>query len=249
MMVRNWIAACALGVLTVAPAASAQTHTAAKVDDSAIKSRVEAKLKSADSLKNDHIVVSVDNGVVTLSGTVHSEAQSLRARELAKVEGVTNVENKLDVDSTTADAAKGAAAKTKDATVHGAEKTKNATVHGAEKTKDATVTGAEKTKDATVHGAEKTKGTAGTVGSKTKDVASDTGEAITDAWITTKIKTEFVNEDALKGSDINVDTNNHVVTLKGTVATAAGKTRAEQIAKTTKGVTSVVNTLTVGPKK
>ena len=238
MMVRNWIAACALGVLTVAPAASAQTHSAAKVDDSAIKSRVEAKLKSADSLKNDHIVVAVDNGVVTLSGTVHSEAQSLRARELAKVEGVTNVENKLDVDSATADAAKGTAAKTKDATVHGAEKTKNATV-----------TGAEKTKDATVHGAEKTKGTAGTAGSKTKDVASDTGEVINDAWITTKIKTEFVNEDALKGSDINVDTNDHVVTLKGTVATPAGKTRAEQIAKTTKGVHSVVNTLTVGPKK
>jgi hyperosmotically inducible protein len=238
MMVRNWIAACALGVLTVAPAASAQTHSAAKVDDSAIKSRVEAKLKSADSLKNDHIVVAVDNGVVTLSGTVHSEAQSLRARELAKVEGVTNVENKLDVDSNTADAVKGTAAKTKDATVHGAEKTKDATVHGA-----------EKAKDATVHGAEKTKGTAGTAGSKTKDVASDTGEAINDAWITTKIKTEFVNEDALKGSDINVDTNDHVVTLKGTVATPAGKTRAEQIAKTTKGVTSVVNTLTVGPKK
>src|SRR3954470_12867703 len=238
MMVRNWIAACALGVLTVAPAASAQTHSAAKVDDSAIKSRVEAKLKSADSLKNDHIVVSVDNGVVTLSGTVHSEAQSLRARELAKVEGVTNVENKLDVDSASADAAKGTATKTKDATVK-----------GAEKTKDATVKGAEKTKDATVHGADKTKGTAGTVGSKTKDVASDTGEAINDAWITTKINTEFVNEDTLKGSDINVDTNNHVVTLKGTVATPAGKARAEEIAKTTKGVVRVINTLTVGPKK
>src|SRR4029078_948265 len=122
MKVRNWIAACALGVLTVAPAASAQTHTAAKVDDSAIKSRVEAKLKSADSLKNDHIVVSVDNGVVTLSGTVHSEAQRLRARQLAKVTGVTNVENKLEVDSKTehemdkAEAkTKSAAAKTKDA--------------------------------------------------------------------------------------------------------------------------------------
>jgi hyperosmotically inducible periplasmic protein len=249
MMVRNWIAACALGVLTVAPAASAQTHSAAKVDDSAIKSRVEAKLKSADSLKNDRIVVSVDNGVVTLSGTVHSEAQSLRARELAKVEGVTNVENKLDVDSATADAAKGTATKTKDATVKGAEKTKDATVKGAEKTKDATVKGAEKTKDATVRGAEKTKGTAGAAGSKTKDVAGTTGEAITDAWITTAIKTDFINEDTLKGSDINVDTNNHVVTLKGTVATPAGKARAEEIAKTTKGVARVVNTLTVGPKK
>ncbi len=227
MKFRNWIAAVALGALMVAPAASAQTSSAAKADDSAIKSRVEARLKASDTLKKDHIDVSVDHGVVTLKGTVHSAAQSERARELAKVEGVTSVENKLEVESSTE------------------AKSKNV----AEKTKDATVKGAEKTKDATVKGAEKTKDAAGTAGSKTKDVAGTTGEVITDAWITTKIKADYVNEDALKGSDINVDTNEHVVTLKGTVATAAGKARAEEIAKTTKGVTRVVNTLTIGPKK
>jgi hyperosmotically inducible periplasmic protein len=223
MTVRNWIAALALSALTVVPAA-AQT-TAAKVDDAAIKSRVETRLKSADSLKNDHIVVSVDNGVVTLKGKVHSEAQSTQAAELAKVAGVTSVENKLDVD-------------THDTMDKAEAKTKNA----AEKNKDATVKGAEKTKDATVKGAEKT-------GEKSKEVAGTTGEVVTDAWITTKINADFVNEDTLKGSDINVDTNNHVVTLKGTVASAAGKARAEEIAKTTKGVSRVVNTLTIGPKK
>ena len=85
-------------------------------------------------------------------------------------------------------------------------------------------------------------------GEKIKDATGTAGEAITDAWITTKIKADYVNEDTLKGSDINVDTNNHVVTLKGTVASLAGKSRAEQIAKTTKGVTRVVNTLTVTAK-
>ncbi len=212
MTARNWIAAFALSALTVVPAA-AQT-TAAKNDDATIKSRVETRLKSADSLKNDHIVVSVDNGVVTLKGKVHSAAQSTQAAELAKVAGVTSVENKLDVDTTTA-------------TDKAEAKTKNA---------------AEKTKDATVKGAEKT-------GKATKDVAGTTGEVIDDAWITTKIKTDFVNEDTLKGSDINVDTNDHVVTLKGTVASAAGKARAEEIAKKTKGVHRVVNTLSIGPKK
>ena len=226
MSFRTWIAALALGALTVAPAASAQTSTAAK-NDSAIKSRVEARLNSVDSLKDEHITVSVDNGVVTLKGDVRSEADKVQAAELAKVPGVTTVENKLDVEG----AEKGVASKTKDATVKGAEKTKDATVKGAEKTKDATVKGAEKT------------------GEKTKDVAGTTGEAITDAWITTKIKADYLNEDTLKGSDINVDTNEHVVTLKGTVESAAGKARAEQIAKTTKGVTRVVNTLTIGPKK
>ena len=238
MSFRKWIAALALGALTVAPAASAQTSTAAKADDSAIKTRVEARLKTADALKDDHINVSVENGVVTLKGKVHSAAQSDRAAELAKVAGVTNVENKLEVEPNE----KGMATKTKDATEKGAEKTKDATVKGAEKTKDATVKGAEKTKDATVKGAHKT-------AEGTKEVAGTTGEVINDAWITSKIKTDFVNEDALKGSDINVDTNNHVVTLKGTVATAAGKARAEEIAKTTKGVNRVVNTLTIGPKQ
>ena len=234
MTVRNWIAALAMSAMTALPVA-AQT-TAAKVDDATIKSRVETRLKSADSLKNDHIAVSVDNGVVTLKGKVHSEAQSTQAAELAKVAGVTSVENKLDIDTTsTMDKAE---AKTKT----GAEKTKDATVKGAEKTKDATVKGAEKTKDATVKGAEKT-------GKATKDVAGTTGEVIDDAWITTKIKTDFVNEDTLKGSDINVDTNDHVVTLKGTVASAAGKARAEEIAKKTKGVHRVVDALTIGPKK
>jgi hyperosmotically inducible protein len=234
MRVRGWIAALALGALVMAPSAAwAQASTAAKIDDSTIKTKVEARLKSADSLKNDTIDVSVENGVVTLTGTVHSEAQSLRARQLAKVAGVTKVENKLDVDSKTERTMDKAAAKTEKTMDKAGEKTKNA----AEKTKDATVKGAEKTKDAAVK-----------VGEKTKDVAATTGEVITDAWITTKIKADFVNEDTLKGSDINVDTNNHVVTLKGTVASAAGKARAEQIAKTTKGVNHVVNTLTIAPK-
>ena len=234
MRVRGWIAALALGALVMAPSAAlAQTSTAAKIDDSTIKSKVEARLKSTESLKKDTIDVSVENGVVTLTGTVHTAAQSARALQLAKVAGVTKVENKLEVEKTegTMEKAGAKADKTMD---KAGEKTKSA----AEKTKDATVKGAEKTKDAAVK-----------VGEKTKDVAATTGEVITDAWITTKLKADFVNEDTLKGSDINVDTNNHVVTLKGTVVTAAGKARAEQIAKTTKGVNHVVNTLTIAPAK
>jgi hyperosmotically inducible protein len=234
MKVRGWIAALALGALVIAPSAAwAQTSTATKIDDSTIKSKVEARLKDAPSLKNDTIDVAVENGVVTLTGKVHSEAQSVKARQLAKIAGVTKVENKLEVEKTegTMEKAGAKADKTMD---KAGEKTKSA----GEKTKDATVKGAEKTKDAAVK-----------VGEKTKDVAGTTGEAITDGWITTKIKADFVNEDTLKGSDINVDTNNHVVTLKGTVASTAGKARAEQIAKTTKGVNSVVNTLVIAPKK
>ena len=223
MSFRTWVAAFALGALTVAPAASAQTSTAAKVDDSTIKTRVETRLKNDATLKGDNIVVSVDKGVVTLSGTVHSEAQKDRAKQLAKVTGVTDVDSKLDVDSTGPSKVDKAEAKTKEA---------------AKDTKDATKDAAKATKDATKKGAE-----------KTKDAVATTGEVINDAWITSKISADYINEDTLKGSDINVDTKDHVVTLKGTVASAAGKARAEEIAKTTKGVKRVNNTLTIGPKK
>jgi hyperosmotically inducible periplasmic protein len=222
MTARNWIAALALGALTAVPAA-AQTSSAAKVDDSTIKTRVETRLKNDTTLKGDNIVVSVDKGVVTLSGTVHSNAQKDRAKQLAKVTGVTDVDSKLEVESKGPSTVDKAEAKTKEA---------------AKETKDATVKAGEKTKDATVK-----------AGEKTKDAVATTGEVINDAWITSKISADFVNEDTLKGSDINVDTKDHVVTLKGTVASAAGKTRAEHIAKTTKGVKRVVNTLTIGPKK
>lgn len=80
---------------------------------------------------------------------------------------------------------------------------------------------------------------------KTKNGLSKTGEAINDAWITTKVHWFFTGEDLLKGSDINVDTNNHVVTLKGTVKSQAGKARAVQLARQTDGVKSVVDELAI----
>ena len=108
----------------------------------------------------------------------------------------------------------------------------------AEKTKD----GAEKAKDAVVKGV--------TVATeKTKEGLSKTGEVITDEWITTRVHARFVGEDLLKDSDISVDTNKHVVTLKGTVTGRAGRTKAGDIAKHTEGVHRVVNRLTVGSKR
>ena len=101
--------------------------------------------------------------------------------------------------------------------------------------------GASKTKDAVVKGAK-------VVGGKTKDGLSKTGEVMTDGWITTRVNARFVSDDLLKSSKIDVDTDKHVVTLTGTVATAAGRTQAGAIARGTEGVRRVVNRLTVQPK-
>jgi hyperosmotically inducible protein len=106
-----------------------------------------------------------------------------------------------------------------------------------EKTKD----GAEKTKDAVVKGTK-------VVVEKTKDGLSKSGEVMTDAWITTRVHERFVTEDLLKDSDISVDTDKHVVTLKGTVTGRAGRSKATTIARRTEGVRAVVNRLTIGSK-
>ena len=59
---------------------------------------------------------------------------------------------------------------------------------------------------------------------------------------------KFIGEDALKDSDIHVTTDNHVVTLTGTVVSEAGRARAVALAKDVEGVNRVVDQLKVGPK-
>src|SRR6266566_3154007 len=68
-----------------------------------------------------------------------------------------------------------------------------------------------------------------------------------DAGITTAVKAKMITDDTVKASEINVDTHNHVVTLNGTVGSSAEKERAVMIARNTKGVTNVIDDLTIGP--
>jgi hyperosmotically inducible protein len=71
--------------------------------------------------------------------------------------------------------------------------------------------------------------------------------AQTDPGITTAVKSKFATDDTVKATDINVDTRNGVVTLKGEVPSAAVKTRAIELAKATDGVRDVVDALAVTP--
>ena len=208
---------------TRAAFAQAAATTTAPADRN-LDNRIEKKFHNDARLKKYKIDVSVANGVATLTGTVPTDADRSKAEQMAKVPGITRVDNKLNVDlNAGTPGVKGTAGKVEQKTKAGAEKTKE----GADKAW------------------EKTKEGAGTVADKTKEGVSKTGEVITDAWITTRVKSKFVGEDLLKGSDINVDTNDHVVTLKGTVSSGAEHDRAVQLAKETAGITQVVDQLRV----
>lgn len=67
-----------------------------------------------------------------------------------------------------------------------------------------------------------------------------------DAGITTKVKSKFLGDTGVPGLKIDVDTKDGIVTLTGTVETAAEKQRAVELAKATEGVKSVVDQIKVG---
>src|SRR4029453_15439726 len=62
----------------------------------------------------------------------------------------------------------------------------------------------DKTKEAASDAAEKNT-------DKGKEIVSSTGEAITDGWITTKIKAKFADDKTLKDSNVTVETKERVV--------------------------------------
>src|SRR5688500_11420615 len=101
------------------------------------------------------------------------------------------------------------------------------------------VAGAAKT------GAEKTVEVSKKAAGATKTAVSKTGENITDCWITSRIKTKYMADEDLRASSINVDTNNHVVTLKGAVPTESARARALDMAREVEGVDKVVDNLKV----
>lgn len=78
----------------------------------------------------------------------------------------------------------------------------------------------------------------------------DSSQPVSDTWITTKIKADFLADDDIKGLDINVSTTNGVVSLAGLLDTQALVDKAVAVAKGTRGVTGVDSTaLKVKPAK
>jgi osmotically-inducible protein OsmY len=167
--------------------ASSQAPVPQVPSDDTLKDRIEYRLETSPVTDPYDLKVKVDAASVRLTGTVATAPQKTEAGRLAKVDGISAVENDITVD----------------------------------------------------------KDVDRTLADRTKAGMTKTGEVITDGWITTKVHWFFVGEDLLKGSDISVDTDKHVVTLKGTVTSGAGRDRAVALAKRTGGVHRVVNQLTI----
>ena len=81
------------------------------------------------------------------------------------------------------------------------------------------------------------------VGCASTATQEGTGEYFDDAWITTKVKAALVDDPLTKSYQISVETFKGVVQLSGFVATQAEASKAAELARGVKGVTSVKNDL------
>jgi osmotically-inducible protein OsmY len=126
-----------------------------------------------------------------------------------------------------------------------AEKTGEALSTAAEKTGEALGTAARKTGEAIGVGADKTKEAAEKAADETAKKTGDAGDATSDAAITAAVKSRLLGDGKTPGLDIDVDTDAGVVTLEGDVATEAQHATALRLARGTKGVTRVVDKITV----
>ena len=82
---------------------------------------------------------------------------------------------------------------------------------------------------------------------KNKSSSESIGQSLEDSWLWFKTKSALATTSDLRDSTINVDVANGVITLKGTVATAAEKSKAKQVADGIEGKKSIVDQLKVAP--
>jgi hypothetical protein len=69
--------------------------------------------------------------------------------------------------------------------------------------------------------------------------------AETDAGVTTKVKAQLAADEMVRAYNVDVDTQEHVVTLRGDVESVAVKEQAVRIARNTEGVRDVIDDLRV----
>jgi hyperosmotically inducible protein len=206
-------------------AASLVITAACSQSDAGITTAVKTKMAADDTVKASEINVDTHNHVVTLNGTVGSQAEKERAVLIARdTKGVSSVVDDITVGPVPAATTGGLGDKVEDQARDAKEKTEDAAHDAKVKTEDA------------AHNAKV----------KTENAADKTGEVLTDAAITSEVKTKFLAEPGVSGLAINVDTTNGVVTLTGTVKTQAEMNKAMTVARNSKGVKRVVNHMKVG---
>jgi osmotically-inducible protein OsmY len=205
--------------------------------------------------------VEVNGSTAVLSGTVENGVEKDLAEQIALgTDGISKVDNKITVDRSyvrkpkaMADGKRDFSTTVEDATITASVKSKlmwNDHTDGLEINVDTmhgkvTLSGTADTpatKDLATRLARNTDGVRGVVNNLSIDAnhpMQEMQDDVSDAWITSKVKSTLLFSRSVDGLDINVSTSNGTVTLRGNADSGAEKDLAVELAKSIRGVKKV----------
>jgi osmotically-inducible protein OsmY len=253
-------------------ATQAPPQTTASVPDDQLETYVRARFQTEDDIRAHDIDVAAANGRVTLRGSVPSDREKQQALEAARgVSGVQSVDDQLVIAAVepkpmvqrsvgdtpgamtrSADDRNPAWITTKIQAQYFAnpelrpwniDVTTNA---GGVVTLSGQIDDAADRQEA-VRIAKSTDGVTEVVDRLAAEQPASRGGGVAppDTWITATIQSRYFLDAEVKGRDIDVDTQNGTVTLRGVVDTDAERRQALMIARNTEGVREVTDQLKV----
>jgi len=237
--------------------ASTQSNLAARQE-----ARIQTTYFLSPYLRSTDVKASVLGDKATLSGTVSEVAVKELAERIAlSADGVKSVDNQIKVDpqytysSTSTDRSYGEAIE--DAGISTVVKSKllwskyadGLTAHVDTNRGKVVLTGTAPSKEAQAFAGKLAQNTNGVVSvdnrlevvaPKPEEAGSNSiGEAISDTWITSKVKSTFLYSSQVSGSDISVTTSNGIVTLTGNLMSLQERNMAIELAQSLRGVKEV----------
>jgi hyperosmotically inducible periplasmic protein len=268
-MKTNRISTLVLGIslaLGATSLAAAETTVSQDVQNARREAQIWTTYAVNPHLKAFDLSVEVRGSQAVLTGTVDDGVEKDLAEQIALgVKGVEKVDNRITVDEnwqpkTRPVAADGTHERAfgtviEDASITAAVKSKllwNSNTDGLEIDVDTmngkvSLTGTADTaaaKDLAGRLARNTDGVHSVANNLKVDggykrPARDAGEVVSDAWITTRVKSTLVNSRWVDAIDIDVDTKDGVVSLKGEVDSSSERDLAIELAKNVRGVKRV----------
>jgi osmotically-inducible protein OsmY len=240
-----------------------------------LESKISTTYALNEHLNPFDLSVDVKDGVAILGGNVDSSVQKSLAVEIVKgIEGIKSVKDNIKIDPPSGKEEPsgfmtnvrnaGMVARVKSnllwnretsgmdidvdadggtVTLKGkvaSEVEKKLAVQLAENT-----SGVSRVKDRLTVQKEKENDTGSSIGKTIDQTVAKTEKAVSDGWITTKVKSRLFFDKDTDGLDITVSTDNGVVTLTGVVSTAMERDYTVKLVENTVNVKKVVDQLSI----
>lgn len=239
------------------------------LQDVKLEAKIWAKYAMHEEMNPFEIDVDVDHGRVTLAGTVDTNAEAKLAEVLiSDMKGVESIQNDLKVEGREkpkdvatfvdqkvveplSDAAKTSMIQTKllwnrdvsgwdiDVDTEGDEVTLTGVVHSQKACDTAEYLALDTPGVKTVNNDIKVEYKENTLKQRVDSRLEAFEDGVSDAWLTTKIKSRLLWSTNVEGDDINVDVNDGHVILKGHVPNSAQKHLAVEMTSKMVGVKKV----------